>query len=81
MKPYLLLNFKVLSNLYSVHMDPEVWSEPDKFSPDRFIDDSGSLINKEFVIPFSLGNFIHHCSNLRDHGQNSQKLTINSSKT
>ena len=44
-----------MPNIYSVHMDPELWSEPDKFSPDRFIDGSGSIVNKEYVIPFSLG--------------------------
>jgi cytochrome P450 len=36
-------------------MDPEQWCEPTKFKPERFINDEGHLINKERVIPFSLG--------------------------
>ncbi|PAA69902.1 hypothetical protein BOX15_Mlig006662g2 [Macrostomum lignano] len=46
----------VLPNLYSVHMDPELFSEPHEFKPDRFIDpETGTYKASEYLIPFSLG--------------------------
>jgi cytochrome P450 len=46
----------VLPNLYSVHMDPEVWENPDQFQPERFLDKSRKkIIGKERIIPFSIG--------------------------
>ena len=48
----------MLVNLYSVHMDPELWSDPDVFRPERFLDDEGRIVKKNFVIPFSLGENI-----------------------
>ncbi|XP_035686646.1 cytochrome P450 2U1-like [Branchiostoma floridae] len=41
--------------LWSVHHDPNLWPEPDKFDPNRFIDDAGKYVKREGVIPFSLG--------------------------
>ena len=46
----------ILPNLYSVHMDPERWPEPDKFQPERFLDDEGKIVRREELIPFSVGN-------------------------
>lgn len=48
----------MIPNLYSVHMDPEVWPEPTVFRPERFIDDSGCIVHKERVIPFSIGELL-----------------------
>jgi len=45
----------VLVNMHSVHMDPDVWTKPEEFKPERFLNDEGVIINKENVIPFSLG--------------------------
>ena len=46
----------ILANLYGVHIDPVTWSDPDKFNPDRFLDEnSGQLIGRDRVIPFSIG--------------------------
>ena len=45
----------VMANLYSSHMDPEYWQEPDRFDPTRFLDTNGQLINHESYMPFSIG--------------------------
>ena len=53
----IMLFFQVLANLYSFHMDPDIFLEPEKFFPARFLNDSGSVVNmcKDQVIPFSIG--------------------------
>jgi len=42
-------------NLYSAHMDPDDWQQPQQFPPQRFLDLSGNVIDRDRVIPFSLG--------------------------
>ncbi|XP_066271320.1 cytochrome P450 2U1-like [Branchiostoma lanceolatum] len=42
-------------DLRSVHHDPMLWPEPDKFDPTRFINDAGKYVKREEVIPFSIG--------------------------
>ena len=49
----------VIPNLYSIHMDPNVWEVPTNFNPDRFIDTSGKIIKKDAFMPFSIGNLQH----------------------
>ena len=46
---------QVIMNLYSAHMDPDDWQQPQQFRPERFLDESGNVIGKDRVIPFSLG--------------------------
>ncbi|XP_066295538.1 cytochrome P450 2U1-like [Branchiostoma lanceolatum] len=47
---------QVLPNLYSLHMDPAYWPDPDRFDPERFLDAKGNVINKpESFMPFSGG--------------------------
>ncbi|KAI8516889.1 cytochrome P450 2 sub U member 1 [Branchiostoma belcheri] len=47
---------QVLLNLYSLHMDPAYWPDPDRFDPGRFLDAEGNVINKpESFMPFSGG--------------------------
>ena len=36
-------------------MDPETWKDPIVFRPERFLDDGGKVINKDLVVPFSMG--------------------------
>ncbi|ESO09677.1 hypothetical protein HELRODRAFT_105001 [Helobdella robusta] len=49
-------NVTVLANLYSAHMDPDVWDEPEKFKIERFLnEDRTEIVNKGHVIPFSIG--------------------------
>ncbi|KAK2156661.1 hypothetical protein LSH36_208g04096 [Paralvinella palmiformis] len=44
----------IIPNLYSVHIHPELWPEPEKFKPERFLDSDGNIDQKE-LIPFSVG--------------------------
>ncbi|XP_054289551.1 methyl farnesoate epoxidase-like [Macrosteles quadrilineatus] len=45
----------ILVNLFSVHMDPTYWNDPEVFKPERFIDKSGKIIQHDYFIPFGLG--------------------------
>jgi cytochrome P450 len=45
----------VFASLYAVHMNPDVWSDPESFRPERFLDENGKVIGKDRVIPFGLG--------------------------
>jgi cytochrome P450 len=44
-------NSIVLFNLYSLHMDEKYWGDPEKFRPERFLE-NGNLILHENFIPF-----------------------------
>ncbi|XP_077982913.1 cytochrome P450 2C44-like [Glandiceps talaboti] len=46
----------VFPNLHSVHMDPTVWKNPEKYNPSRFIDSKGKLMNRDEFMPFSTGH-------------------------
>ena len=46
---------QVMVNLHSAHMDPDDWQQPQQFRPERFLDESGNIINRDRVIAFSLG--------------------------
>ncbi|XP_019642652.1 PREDICTED: cytochrome P450 2U1-like [Branchiostoma belcheri] len=48
----------ILVNLWSVHMDPELFPEPDSFRPERFLDQDGNFAKHEALIPFSIGHRI-----------------------
>ncbi|KAK8781172.1 hypothetical protein V5799_017487 [Amblyomma americanum] len=47
----------ILANIAAVHMNPDIWNDPDEFNPRRFLkEDGSSLITKpEQLIPFSIG--------------------------
>ena len=45
----------ILPGLICVHTDPDLFPEPHKFKPDRFLDQDGIFQNDEHVIPFSIG--------------------------
>jgi cytochrome P450 len=42
-------------NLSLVHMDPKIWGDPENFRPERFLDESGSLLKQNALVPFGLG--------------------------
>ncbi|XP_072020299.1 methyl farnesoate epoxidase-like [Amphiura filiformis] len=46
----------VVSNIWAVHHDPDVWGEPDQFKPERFLDEDGKLRQREEFMPFSTGH-------------------------
>ena len=48
----------VFAMLYSVSYDTKYWEEPEKFRPERFLDETGKVIKREAHIPFSTGKFI-----------------------
>ncbi len=55
----------IITSLYSVHMDPNVWSEPRKYRPERFLDNQGRVkLGKELML-FGAGvQHIHYHVNL-----------------
>ena len=46
----------IIANLYSAHIDPHYWPEPELFRPERFLDNNGVLIRKDGLVPFGDGN-------------------------
>ncbi|XP_050666565.1 cytochrome P450 306a1 [Leptidea sinapis] len=40
---------------WAIHMDPNVWENPNEFKPIRFIDEQGNLIKPQEFIPFQTG--------------------------
>ncbi|XP_054715573.1 cytochrome P450 307a1-like [Uloborus diversus] len=45
----------VMFNTYDINMDPQLWDEPRKFKPERFISSTGSISKPDFFIPFGTG--------------------------
>ena len=47
----------VLVNLWSLHHDPAIWDDPDKFIPERFLDKDGKFVppKQDRFLPFSAG--------------------------
>ena len=53
----ILENTLLISNIYGLHHDPEVWNDPEFFRPERFLNENGKL-NKSLLatmLPFSTG--------------------------
>ncbi|MED6208800.1 hypothetical protein PIB30_048587 [Stylosanthes scabra] len=48
---------RVFANVWKLHRDPSIWSEPEKFSPERFINGNGELNEDHHLeyLPFGLG--------------------------
>lgn len=46
---------QVVPLLYAVHMNPELWEEPEVFRPDRFLTAEGKVFKPEQFMPFGVG--------------------------
>lgn len=46
---------QVVPLINCVHMDPNLWDEPNTFNPSRFIDESGKIKRPEYFMPFGVG--------------------------
>lgn len=57
-KYYIPKDTTILISLYSVHMSPEIWGDPEVFRPERFLDEEGKITSHEKFIPFGLGLLI-----------------------
>ena len=42
-------------NLWSVHMDPKIWGDPENFRPERFITQDGTFKKDEHLMLFGYG--------------------------
>lgn len=45
----------IFINNYDLNMSPELWKEPEKFEPNRFIS-NGRLLKPEHFLPFGAGS-------------------------
>jgi 26-hydroxylase len=45
----------VIPLINTVHMDPNLWENPEVFNPSRFLDAAGNVQKPEFFIPFGVG--------------------------
>ncbi|XP_049520662.1 cytochrome P450 18a1 [Dermacentor silvarum] len=44
----------VVSNLWAIHMDPDLWEDPEEFRPERFLV-NGQVQKPDYFMPFSVG--------------------------
>ena len=48
----------IIPDIYSIHMNPDLWEDPEEFKPERFIDAEGKLSKPQHFIPFSIGKVL-----------------------
>ena len=51
----LAIGQRVQMNLYAMHHDPKHWNEPEKFKPERFLDNDNMVKLDEWLQPFGYG--------------------------
>ena len=44
-----------MTNLWAVHYDPLLWTQPEEFMPERFMNKEGKIEKPEYLIPFGIG--------------------------
>jgi cytochrome P450 len=49
----------VIVNVWSFHNDPDFWGDPEVFRPERFLDEKGQLLKKDYSLPFGAGQWRH----------------------
>ncbi|KAL1400253.1 hypothetical protein pipiens_007585 [Culex pipiens pipiens] len=45
----------IMPVLWAVHMNPDLWSNPDRYNPDHFLDESGQYVAPAHFLPFQTG--------------------------
>ncbi|XP_039293148.1 cytochrome P450 306a1 [Nilaparvata lugens] len=45
----------VVPLLWAVHMDPQIWPQPDEYRPERFLDEDGNYRKLDALMPFQIG--------------------------
>ncbi|XP_040062892.1 cytochrome P450 2J2 [Ixodes scapularis] len=45
----------VMANIWAVHVDPNLWDNPEKFNPSRFLENGQLIAAPKYLIPFSVG--------------------------
>ena len=45
----------IMPNLWAILHDENIWTEPHKFNPDRFLDSNGKVVHREELTPFGAG--------------------------
>jgi cytochrome P450 len=45
-----------MASIYALHNDKKIWSDPENFRPERFLNDDGKLdLKKDFTLGFGAG--------------------------
>ena len=55
----------LIPDTFSIHMDPQLWTDPDKFNPERFLDGEGQLKKPPYFMPFCIGMSCHKFNKIR----------------
>ena len=45
-------------NLYAIHRNKQIWSDPEAFRPERFLNENNGLRNLDKIIPFGYGELL-----------------------
>ena len=48
----------IISNQWALNVNSELFPEPERFNPERFLNDAGVVVKPEELIPFGTGKFI-----------------------
>lgn len=43
---------------WAIHMDPNLWDNPQLFNPSRFIDPEGRFVKPDFFLPYQTGEYM-----------------------
>ena len=57
---------QILPLLWAVHMNPDLWEDPEKFQPSRFINEDGKIQKPEYFMPFGIGKFHNYIINYKE---------------
>ena len=49
-------NTMIVSNIWAIHNDPDVWKDPETFRPERFLHGDKLVAQPDEYVPFSTGN-------------------------